>query len=313
MTEIKACDHAEYKFDPIKSADEIVYDYIAHDGEIGIRDCGYAALTYEQCDVVTDVLTDGYVAPHEKENLKDAGLPEKFISTLSGPDGTRAMRGRAKFFQVQEMKEDVEVSGLIEMLSDGEVAIREEAALSLGELGIDAKSAIPALIDALGDSDTMVRVAAVRALGGMGDEGIKAIPALIEVMKNDEVYLREQAAFALSNIATEPKEINVVIKAYTELLKDDTALLRRIAAQMIGGYGASAKKAVPDLIEALKDENSSVRKAVAYALGEIGPDASDAVPALLDLYLNDELEKVRKAAFWAINKINADALYFSMV
>jgi len=314
MTKIKVCDHAEHKFDSVKSADEIVYDYIAHDGEISKSDCGFAALTSDQCDVVTDILADGYVAPHEKESLKDKGLPELFVSTLSGPDGMRAMRGRVKLFQIQEMKEDVEVAGLVEMLGDGEVAIREEAALSLGELGSEAKEAIPALIEALGDNSAEVQAAAAMALSGMGGEAKKAIPALIDLMKDGHYALaREEAAFALSSIATEPKDVNVVISAYADLLKDDTALLRRTAAQMIGGYGASAKKAVPELIEALGDKNSSVRKAAAYALGEIGPDAIDAVPALLELYMNDEFEKVRKAAFWAINKINADMLYFSMV
>lgn len=57
--------------------------------------------------------------------------------------------------------------------------LRAKAALALGEIGADAKSAVPALIDAL--KDTSIRNDAVTALGNIGPAAKDAVSALREL------------------------------------------------------------------------------------------------------------------------------------
>ncbi len=57
----------------------------------------------------------------------------------------------------------------------------------------------PPLIQALGDKDKWVRLAAARALGEIGPEAKEAVPALIQALKWKE-NIRRKAAWALGEI-----------------------------------------------------------------------------------------------------------------
>jgi HEAT repeat protein len=294
----------DFKPDDAKKADGLVYDYILF-GEDGI-DCNDAELSHNQCKAVKSALADGVIVPYEKDVLSEEDLSKKFIDTLSGPIGTRGLWGRVKWFHLQAWKNDGIVPPLIDALDDEETAIREEAAIILGNMGPKAKGAVDELIDMLDDEYSFVRQAAIAALGKIGPDAIEAKDALIDRFKDDEsAMVSHEAALALCEIAPNDSD---VVSAFAYALKSIKACRRRTAALSLGKIGPGAKDAVPDLTDALKDENSSVRKEAAYALGAIGAGAIDAVPDLLHLMKNDDYEKVRKAAFWALNKISSDEL-----
>ena len=77
--------------------------------------------------------------------------------------------------------------------------VRQAAAVALGGIGPEAKTAVPALTDLLNDKERAVRHAAASALGNVGPEAKTAIPALTELLKEQGV-IRETAAEALTKI-----------------------------------------------------------------------------------------------------------------
>ena len=78
-------------------------------------------------------------------------------------------------------------------------------ALALGEIGPDAKIAVPILIKALDDEYEGVRRFAALALGKIGPEAEQAVPALIISLRDDrDKDVRSSAAKALGQIESPP-------------------------------------------------------------------------------------------------------------
>jgi HEAT repeat protein len=170
------------------------------------------------------------------------------------------------------------VSQNIIALEDEDSNVRSNAAYVLGNMGKEAKEAIPALISALKDEDSDVRYYAAYALGNMGEEAKEAIPALISALKDEDSYVRFNAAGALGNMGKEAKE---AIPALISALKDEDSNVRSNAAYVLGNMGKEAKEAIPALIFALKDEYSNVRYRAAYALVNMGKETKEAILALI--------------------------------
>src|SRR5262245_42330924 len=70
----------------------------------------------------------------------------------------------------------------------------------LGDLGLEAKAAIPALIDLLRDRDSSARDYAAEALGNLGPAAIAAVPALVEALQPANTGLAQKARVALKQI-----------------------------------------------------------------------------------------------------------------
>jgi hypothetical protein len=71
---------------------------------------------------------------------------------------------------------DNEVQKYIEALKSTDIYIRRDAARALGEIGPEAKDAVPELVEALDDED--MDLIAVWALGRIGPAAIVAVPAI---------------------------------------------------------------------------------------------------------------------------------------
>lgn len=114
--------------------------------------------------------------------------------------------------------------------------------------------------------DPIERVAAIKAVGEIGPEAKQAIPVLIEVIR--ETRNRDKKMLVLCNDAllAMGKEI---VPYMIDLLKDDSWEMRRGSAWILGKVGPDAKDAIPALTKALNDPHAVVRKKAAESLKKI--------------------------------------------
>ena len=132
---------------------------------------------------------------------------------------------------------------------------------------------ISALILDLQDPNDNVRSSAADALGDLGAEAKDAIPALIVVVQQEQDYwVRNRAIVALGNMGEAAK---TAIPDLVALLKDSDEKVHRIAAEALGEIGAEAISA---LIQAF--EERAIRRDVVYALGRIKPTNQDVIDFL---------------------------------
>ena len=225
-----------------------------------------------------------------------------------------------------EETQEQQVERLIRELQDSDSDIRSIAAVTLGEIGPEAKDAIPALIQLLQDQDAegFARANAALALGQIGEGAKDAMSVLIQALRDQDKYVRRDAAGALEEIGT-PRAIKAAkdrhrmvvtlgwigsedeIPALIQALQNEDKDVRVNAAWTLGQRVESAVDAVPILIRALRDQDEWVRYHAALALGEIGEGASNAVPALMHA-LRDQDKYVRRYAVGALGKIGKGAV-----
>jgi HEAT repeat protein len=110
-------------------------------------------------------------------------------------------------WQVKAQENTSQVNGLVRRLQSQEADVRISAADALGQIGPEAKEAVPALIAALKDQEVDVRSSAAYALGRIGPD---AVPALIAALKDHNVFVRSSAADALRKI--DPTAVSTELK-----------------------------------------------------------------------------------------------------
>ncbi len=185
----------------------------------------------------------------------------------------------------------IPLSDWVERLHSDNVRVRANACRDLGQLGEEAKAAIPALIDCLGRMELVPRALFVKTLA---DIGPSAVPALIEALNGDDERVRSAAAVALGQIGPDAKDAVPALRAAL-----GPGLLGQNSARALGRIGPHG---MPALIDALKNGSEHA----ALALGEIGPDAREAVPALLAAIKSGQ-EDVSRSAAEALRKIDPEA------
>lgn len=148
----------------------------------------------------------------------------------------------------------------------------ECAACALGELGANARPAIPSLSRALKNSDTLVRISAARAYA-----------------------------------AVDPSNATVVL---LPLMQDSDRMVRASIIETIGHLGDESDAVWRILIASLDDRGEtfsySVRHAAVVALAQLRKNGVSALPRLQKLTDEDESEWVRSAAKDSIQKISQD-------
>lgn len=104
------------------------------------------------------------------------------------------------------------VPALADALQSEHAPVRYWAAVSLGNLGADARSAHGPLADALADPSPTVAIAAARALCRM-DEPEKALPVLVEHLRGNRQWVRLHAALVLDEIDAQARPVVDAMKA----------------------------------------------------------------------------------------------------
>ena len=195
------------------------------------------------------------------------------------------------------------VPALVKVLQDSPQEIRLRAIDSLADLGATAKAAVPDLRNALKDSDEKVREAAAKALGSIGVHAKAAVPDLINALNDPSESVRVQTINALPNLGSEAK---TAIPELTPALSDSSRSVRLAAIEALARFGQDAKPAVQPLAQLLSDPDRQIRVATASTLGRIGADASAAVPALTNALANSD-RTTRPWAAMALGQIGTNA------
>jgi HEAT repeat protein len=220
----------------------------------------------------------------------------------------------------------------IKLLESDNPALRLAATRSLGDMGPEAKPAVPSLIKKLDERDAFIRSAAAYSLGQIGPDAARAIPAMVRALKTSSYFHQGIIGPSIGKIGAP------AVPALIDLTRDADDSMRWEATRAIRLIGPAASAAEARLIELLSDEKRSVRVEAAFALwklaarrqavdvlgqcledpdefarltaavhlAEIGPDAEPALPALIRA-LADQSPPVPGAAARALGKIGPRA------
>ncbi len=132
-------------------------------------------------------------------------------------------------------------------------------------------------IEMLEAPNPVTRHAAIKAVGEIGPEAKEAIPVLIETIRetrNRDKHMLLSCNYALLAMGKE------IVPYMIVLLKDDNWEMRRGSAWILGKVGPEAKDAVPALTKALNDPHPVVRRKAAESLQKIqGKEGGPQKPA----------------------------------
>ncbi|MDQ7827275.1 MAG: HEAT repeat domain-containing protein [Candidatus Eremiobacteraeota bacterium] len=176
---------------------------------------------------------------------------------------------------------------------------------ALGQIGPDAKAALPMVRKEASTNGNFARVAAIEALAAIGR--MDAISDLVKYAQDADEDVRQQAVSQIGNLYDGGKEPvpDQVIDILIASLKDtrDRQSVRIDAAYALAKIGPRGKRAVPGLTALTKDSYLYCRKAAAYALGCVAPK-DPAVRAALKAIKGDPDAEVRKKVQEALEKGN---------
>jgi HEAT repeat protein len=158
------------------------------------------------------------------------------------------------------------LSVLLDLLRDNHI----EAMEAVGEIGPEARAAIPFLVKATRHKWWDTRSYAARALGRVGIGSKDAIAALQAALKDKNSQVRLEAAIALTHINRRSAPIEVMV----DLLERRPELLRQLDETLID-LGGDAKPVVPTLVVLLRHKDFTIHWTAGRVLRQIDPKAAD--------------------------------------
>ncbi len=222
-------------------------------------------------------------------------------------------------YEGEKVKDEIDIQ--IDLLQDTDWVVRQEAVITLGEMGDER--CIEPLVRCLRDGDWQVREAAVEAVAMIGSPAVdmllryirdwdsrkyaiktmgkindeRVLDPLISMLKNDE--FKDDATRALSELG-QPAVEKLIIA-----LEDKDEFVRKQSILALGEI--KDPEAVEPLIKNLKDEDWWIRLTSAAALEKIGdPRGRDAVKPLLkdpDVVVQMRIERMLSA--WKKQPVSA--------
>ncbi|MEN6304326.1 MAG: HEAT repeat domain-containing protein, partial [Armatimonadia bacterium] len=173
-------------------------------------------------------------------------------------------------------------------------------AWAIRRMGPAGKEAVPALAGVLGKSkDVWVKHEVAATLGEIGPEAREALPQLTAALKDPNGFVRVAAAKSLYQIDRDASGVPLLIEA----LKDYDIVGPRVAADALAKMGEGARPALPALVTTLKDPAPCAQVAAARALWLIDK-STQGVPVLIAA-LSDEVTEVRERASATLKLIGA--------
>jgi HEAT repeat protein len=113
------------------------------------------------------------------------------------------------------------------------------------------------------------RATGARLLGDCGPAALTTVPALVKLLRDADGDVRVASAEALLKIAPD-RQGESGLAVLVDALKSPDLLVRRRAAEALGGLGPQAQSVLPALRAALQDPEPEVRQAAGEALKRAG-------------------------------------------
>jgi HEAT repeat protein len=166
------------------------------------------------------------------------------------------------------------VPDLIDALTDEDEEIRIWAAISLGQLGSNAASAVEPLIVAASlsyDDHPQLVVSAIQALGEIGPAARPALPILVPMVDDPENRSHIMAIHAFWRIGPKGQaEASIVVPKLLERLSSSKNSRERAwIAEILADIGPAAESAIPALATAGADPDPAVAGAARNALRSV--------------------------------------------
>jgi len=178
---------------------------------------------------------------------------------------------------------------------------RENAALMLGDIGPDARDAVPALIQHVNDSDFMLSLRSIQGLAGLGPDAAPAIPALETALNSQTWNIVDSALWTLGAIGPKAREALPKIEPFLQLPKNSYRYANLIVAARIATARITAKPGaqLPALIEMLDEkDDDSIDSFPAYnaieGLIALKPVSKVALPKLREMLLNPKVSFIAR-------------------
>ncbi len=204
---------------------------------------------------------------------------------------------------------------LIRSLQDREDIVRLRAAEALGQIGPEARSAIPQLLYTLKDRYSwQTRAAAAAALGRIASDNsdkkgasTTVLSALYDRLRDRSSQVRLAAIQALTWMGgpANPYQQAAMVKALLPVTQKDPNGMIRIWAHMaiMSIHHKVTDEYVTPIAKMLREEKEvSVRVQAAKAIGTMGPKAKIAIPALIKALKDEEPEVIGWSA-WALSRM----------
>jgi len=215
-------------------------------------------------------------------------------------EATEKLRTNASFFLPQLMQE-VYAIGTIETTNRTAAAARTaQLALAFEALDGEARPLLPQLKDEFYAGRSIgPTVAAFQHIGGT-DCGL----ILVSGLTNANPLVRNAVMSVLSSFATNRDIALPAVHPLRQLLKDDSAFSRALAASVLGSFRQVPDAVITDLIQVAKTDSDFVARASAVkAIGRFGTNAAAVKPELESIEANDREASVRRIAAIAIRAV----------
>lgn len=203
--------------------------------------------------------------------------------------GIRKMEHEISEEDIERISKGDDINGLLELLKDSNMMIRERSVNILGETG-NPRVVLPLIELLRHDREWRVQKAAAEALEKFGD--CRAVEPLIEALRDKDRIVRQAAVEALSH------ERKAAV-ALLDLLNDEDRSIRLQVISILKDIGDKA--AVEPLTQILDDPDPNVRKQVLLALGKL-KDAGSVENVIMAL--RDKDENVREEAARTLGNFN---------
>jgi HEAT repeat protein len=249
-------------------------------------------------------LLRGRRTPNEPQLDPAAIVLDALRAALTDPAVAIRAEAASSLGRVGALSGSEAIPDLIGLLNDIDETVRAQSAEALGKIGAGDPATVPALITLLEDSSPAIRTASARALGVLGTTAATAVPALVPHLQDRDEGVRAAAAEAVGRMGILPESATITL---TEGLTSDDNMIRARTAETLGAIGEAAVDTAPALVEALGDDNDRVRAKAVQALGKIGEAAAEvAVPRLVRA-LKDSDNWVSALAAEALGEMGASA------